>query len=96
MKPNPKLVQKLVELMRDYSYLDAEVQILGAALLTAEKAGLLPQGWSLEALTAARAGAGYQNILHKHQALLAQLQGASDVAECMELLANSPLSRTVH
>ena len=90
---NPKQSRKLLELLRDYAQGRAELRILSATLLAAEKLGYLPPDWAKDRLEVARQTPEYRSIAQEYDAEFARAEQATDSAEIEHLLETMPSAR---
>jgi len=86
---NPEQTRKLIELMKDYDVLQAELTSLAAMLQNCETKMLVPVGW-LDNLKEIRKSQQYQNIAQRHSALIARIENAADLTEVEQLLQTNP------
>jgi hypothetical protein len=95
-RTTPDKLRKLLELLRDYSRLQAEVQSLAAILKYVEDQGCLPSDGWLASLKAMRETPQYRSIAEQHEPLFLRAEQSLDVNEVEHLLETMPLTRTVH
>ncbi len=95
-KPTPDKLRKLLELLRDYCRLAAEVRSLGSILRYVDTQGCLPpEGW-VTSLEAMRLTPEYRSISEQYEPLFLRAEQSLDVTEVEHLLATMPLARTKH
>jgi hypothetical protein len=93
MSLTPKQSRGLLELLRECVQGRAELRILVATLLAAEKLGYLPHDWAKDRLEAARQTPEYLNIAQEYDAVFARAEQATDTAEIERLLETMPSAR---
>jgi hypothetical protein len=89
---NPQQSRAVVDLMRNYDLLQAEVRILVTILHKCESDCFAPVGWK-DTLTVLRKSPGYLDIAQRHAALFARIEDAADRTEAEILLATIPAAQ---
>lgn len=92
---NPEQSRKLIELLRDYVRLQAEIRALASILETAVVINEVPVGW-LDLLKKARQEEAYRSIAEQYKPLFARVDAAADATEVEQLLRTIPSARILN